>query len=209
MALSRGLITNTPREAAARGCRARLSHLISISLAWSLLSLARWRSRVALAARTTCAQSTRAHSPAKSRCKLRKRSRIRCHLWVAGASAPTCTLPLHSGTRSHSAAAFPSHAIAACSHDEHRSAQQVEDGHHLQRDADGLQSCCHRATSCRMLGMVVAGKPLDARVASPPVAMRARTLNLPLSRSQEGERSDGHHRATQGQPHAAASRGTD
>jgi hypothetical protein len=30
--------------------------------------------------------------------------------------------------------------------------------------------------------MVVAGKPLHARVASAPVAMRARRLNLPLSR---------------------------
>ena len=40
MALSRGLILNTPREAAARGCRARLPPVISISLAWPLLSLA-------------------------------------------------------------------------------------------------------------------------------------------------------------------------
>ena len=51
---------------------------------------------------------------------------------------------VHRDTQSYRAEALPSHTLAARSHDEPRAGQRVEDDHHLQRDVDGIQSCCHR-----------------------------------------------------------------
>ena len=62
---------------------------------------------------------TRAHCPAKSRCKLSKRSRIQWHLWHCGWRAhqrpPAPFLPLHSGTHTHTAASFRSQTMRPAS----------------------------------------------------------------------------------------------
>ena len=65
----------------------------------SPLARARWRSRVALAARATCAASSRVPALPQAPFKLHNAQRIlRClpAQWQAGAPAPACTLPVGS-----------------------------------------------------------------------------------------------------------------
>ena len=149
MALSRGLIANTPREAAARGCRARLSHLISISLAWSLSSRSLARAHARHLQLTQHARSSQEPMALPSHCASCANSRAFHDIAVTSVSGGRISARLHpssvhSDTQSHRAEALPSHTLAARSHDEPRAGQRVEDDHHLQRDVDGLQSCCHR-----------------------------------------------------------------
>ena len=147
--LSSGAITRTDYEHSARGCRARLpreavtshSHLISM-----VSPLAR---SLALTHGTCSSHNMHAVHKSPWPCQVTAQAaQIVAHSMtsVSGGriSARLHPSSVHRDTQSYRAEALPSHTLAARSHDEPRAGQRVEDDHHLQRDVDGLQSCCHR-----------------------------------------------------------------
>ena len=212
MALSRGLITNTPREAAARGCRARLSHLISISLAWSLLSLARSRPRTALAVHTTCAASSRVPALPQAPFKLHNAQRIlRClpAQWQAGAPAPACTLPVGSArTRAARERGLSHSHPPACP----RWARLSTTGRcwcPYPASRRWARKLLPPASSCLILVMLFASNPLHAAAAFAAFDALVVVKDPATSRSPRRRAVGWPPSRDSGQPHAAASRGTD
>ena len=134
----------------------------------SPLARARWRSRVALAARATCAASSRVPALPQAPFKLHNAQRIlRClpAQWQAGAHAPACTLPVGSAmtraARERGLRPFPSARVPSMGSARYNWSMLVP--------IPASRRCARKllppASSCLILVMLFAGNPLHAGAA--------------------------------------------
>ena len=188
MAVSRGLIANTPREAAARGCRARLSHLISISLAWSLSSRSLARAHARHLQLTQHARSSQEPMALPSHGASCANSRAFHDISVTSVSGGRISARLHPSSvqnGTHSRTVEPSRATRL------RPAPRMSTERHCRSKMDPIFSVTPMGSRAAATGDQLQDLGHDDRRQAParpashcpsPMPVR-RTMILPLSRS--------------------------
>ena len=188
MAVSRGLIANTPREAAARGCRARLSHLISISLAWSLSSRSLARAHARHLQLTQHARSSQEPMALPSHRASCANSRAFHDISVTSVSGGRISARLHPSSvqnGTHSRTVEPSRATRL------RPAPRMSTERHCRSKMDPIFSVTPMGSRAAATGdqLQDLGHGCRRQAPSRPCRLgprrdaRERRLNLPLSRS--------------------------